>query len=84
MQELYQRRDQAKQQIGQVTNKTARMDLSKMISTVDEALAAVSRASVECRRLRRETMMYRERVQKAETLMANLEQHLTFAVLLNG
>lgn len=84
MEELYQRRNLAKQQIRTVSNKTARMDLAKMMGTVDQALAAADQASVECRRLRKETLLYKEKVQKAETLITNLEQHLTFAALLNG
>jgi len=40
--------------------------------------------SVECRRLHRETARYKELVKNATDLIVNLEQHLTFAALLNG
>ena len=84
MNKLYQRRNQATLQIATIKNKVARKDLLKMVGTVDIAIAQADKESVECRRLHRETLHYKELVKKAEELMANLEQHLTFAVLLGG
>lgn len=84
MDELYQRLDRAERQIPQIPNKVARRDLLKMVRTVDQAMLAADQASVECRRLHRETLRYQELVQQAQALVANLEQHLTFAALLNG
>jgi hypothetical protein len=55
-----------------------------MVRTIDAAMLAADQASVECRRLRRETLRYQELVQQAQELVTNLEQHLTFAALLNG
>jgi hypothetical protein len=84
MDELYQRLDRAERQIPQIANKIARRDLLKMVRTIDAAMLAADQASVECRRLRRETLRYQELVQHAQELVTNLEQHLTFAALLNG
>jgi predicted nucleic acid-binding Zn-ribbon protein len=84
MDELYTRLDQAERKIAQVKNKVARRDLLKMVQTIDRAMVAADMASVECRRLHRETLHYQELVKNAQKLITNLEQHLTFAVLLGG
>jgi hypothetical protein len=84
MDKLYQQLDQAERQIAQVKNKVARKDLLKMVRTIDRAMIAADMESVECRRLHKETARYRELIKKAEDLITNLEQHLTFAVLLGG
>jgi len=84
MDELLNRIDQIERAIPTIKNKVARRDLLKMLRNIDVALNAVSRESVECRRLHRETLHYQELVRNAEKLIANLEQHLTFAALLNG
>ena len=84
MEELYQRLDRAERQIATIKNKVARRDLLKMVKTVDAAMVAADQESVECRRLHKETSKYKELVQNAGGLITNLEQHLTFAALLNG
>jgi hypothetical protein len=84
MDELYARLDSIEKQIALITNKTARRDLLKMVRTVDLAMVAADMESVECRRQRRETVRYQELKQTASELVTNLEQHLTFAALLNG
>ena len=84
MDELLQRLDRIERAIPTVKNKVARRDLMKMLKNIDSALNAVSRESVECRRLHRETGHYKELLSKAQNLITNLEQHLTFAALLNG
>ena len=84
MDELYTRLDQAERQIATVKNKVARKDLLKMVQTIDRAMVAADMASVECRRLHRETLHYQELVKNAQKLITNLEQHLTLAVLLGG
>ena len=84
MDELLDRLDQIERKIPQIRNKTARRDLMKMLKNIDVAVNAVSRESVECRRLHRETLHYRELLQQATIQITNLEQHLTFAALLNG
>lgn len=84
MDDLMQRLDQIERAIPQIRNKIARRDLMKMLRNIDTALNAVSRESVECRRLHRETGHYRELLKQADQLITNLEQHLTFAALLNG
>ena len=84
MDELYTRLDLAERQIAQVTNKVARRDLLKMVQTIDRAMVSADMASVECRRLHKETLHYQELVAQARALITNLEQHVTFAVLLGG
>jgi hypothetical protein len=84
MDKLLDRLDQIERGIPQIRNKVARRDLMKMLKNIDIAVNAVSRESVECRRLHKETLHYQELVKDAEKLIANLEQHLTFAALLNG
>jgi hypothetical protein len=82
MDELFQRLDRAEKAIATVKHKAARHDLIKMVKTIDVAIVAADMESVECRRLHKETLRYRELVQKVNDLLANLEQHITFASLL--
>lgn len=84
MDELLNRSDKIERTIPQIKNKVARRDLLKMLKNIDVAVNAVSRESVECRRLHRETLRHKELIKQAEKLIVNLEQHLTFAALLNG
>ena len=84
MDELLTRLDQIERKIPQIRNKVARRDLMKMLRNVDTVLNDISKESVVCRRVRRETINYRELVQKASDQLTNLEQHLTFAALLGG
>jgi uncharacterized protein YjgD (DUF1641 family) len=84
MEQLLDRIDKIERVIPTIKNKLARKDLLKMLRNIDVAMNAVSKESVECRRLHRETLQHRELVKKAEQLIVNLEQHLTFAALLNG
>ena len=84
MDELLDRLGQIERQIPQIRNKVARRDLMKMLRNIDLAVNAVSRESVECRRLHRQTLHYQELIKKTDQLITNLEQHLTFAALLNG
>jgi len=82
MDELFQRLDLAERAIANVQNKVARRDLLKMVKAIDIAIVAADMESVECRRLKRETLRYKELVQKVNDLLTNLEQHITFANLL--
>jgi hypothetical protein len=84
MDELLDRLDRIERAIPTIKNKIARRDLLKMLKNIDVAINAVSRESVECRRLHRETLHHKELVKQADQLINNLEQHLTFAALLNG
>lgn len=84
MDELLNRLDQIERKIPQIRNKVARRDLMKMLRNVDVVINDISKESVVCRRLHRETIKYRELVQKASNQLTNLEQHLTFAALLGG
>jgi hypothetical protein len=84
MDELLKRLDQIERAIPLIRNKIARKDLLKMVRTIDTAIVAADMESVECRRLHRETLQYKELVKQADKLITNLEQHLTFASLLGG
>jgi hypothetical protein len=82
MDELFQRLDHAEKAIATVKNKVARRDLLKMVRAVDQAIVAADMESVECRRLKKETLYYQELVKKVADLLTNLEQHITFAALI--
>jgi hypothetical protein len=84
MDKLFQRLDRAEKQIATVKNKVAKRDLLKMVKAIDVAIVAADMESVECRRMHKETLRYRELVKKVEDLLTNLEQHITFASLLGG
>ena len=82
MDEIFERLDCAEKHIATVKNKVARKDLLKMVRAVDQAIMAADMESVECRRMHRETLKYRELVQQATSLIDNLEKHITFAALI--
>jgi hypothetical protein len=82
MDELFQRLDRAERAIATVKNKVARRDLLKMVKTIDTSIVSADMESVECRRVHKETLKYRELVKQTEGLLTNLEQHITFASLL--
>jgi hypothetical protein len=84
MDSLFERLDRAEKQIAVVKNKQARRDLMKMVTTIDIAITSADMESVECRRLKKETLKYRDLVAQAESFLDNLEKHITFAALLNG
>lgn len=84
MDELLNRIDQIERKISKIQNKVARRDLIKMLRTIDTTMNDISKESVECRRRHRETPHYQELVDQAQKLVTNLEQHLTFAALLDG
>jgi hypothetical protein len=84
MDKLFERLDCAEKAIAQVKNKQAQRDLRKMVGTIDVAITAADMESVECRRLHRNTPKYNDLIKKANDLLTNLEQHITFAHLLGG
>lgn len=84
MQELIQRATDCADQIRLIRDRQARRDLLRMLGAVDSALNQLDSESVECRRLKRTTARYDELKQKAQLLVENLEQHLTFARLRFG
>ena len=82
MDKLFQRLDRAEKAIATVKHKVARRDLLKMVKAIDRSIVAADMESVECRRMHKETLRYRELIKKVEDLLTNLEQHITFASLL--
>ena len=82
MDELFHRLDSSEKAIATVKNKVARRDLLKMVKTIDQAIVAADMESVECRRMHKESIRYKELVKNVADLLTNLEQHITFASLL--
>jgi len=62
----------------------ARRELTTMLNTVLRAYTEVSREAVECRRLHKPTARYIELTAKCEELLAELEQYITFGLLIYG
>jgi len=81
--DYHTRIDAAYTQIGSIKNKVARKDLLVMLRATEAAYTKMDKESVECRRLKKETLKYRELLQNFEELLAHLEKHITFASLLN-
>ena len=75
--------DNAHSQIGAVKSKVARRDLLMMLRATEAAYTKLDKESVECRRLKKETVRYRDLDQNFQELLTNLEKHITFASLLN-
>lgn len=82
MDELYERIDRAIPQINALASKIAKRDLIKMVRGVDAKMTELDQELVECRRLHKETIRYRELLQQASDLVDNLEKHITFAALI--
>lgn len=75
--------DRAYTQIGVVKNKQSRRDLLMMLRSTEAAYTKLDKESVECRRLKKPTLRYQQLLANFEQLLAHLEQHITFATLLN-
>jgi hypothetical protein len=75
--------DNAYTQISAVKSKMARRDLLLMLRSTEAAYTKLDKESVECRRLKKETVKYQELLKNFEELLAHLEKHITFASLLN-
>lgn len=61
---------------------TARKQLTVMLNTVLNAYTEISREAVECRRLHRPTTRYIELTTKFDLLLTELEQYITFGLLI--
>ena len=75
--------DNAYTQISAVKSKLARRDLLMMLRATEAAYTKMDQESVECRRLKKETVKYQELVKNFEEVLEHLEKHITFASLLN-
>ena len=75
--------DTAYTQISAVKNKQARHDLMMILRATEAAYTKMDAESVNCRRLKKETIKYRELLKDFEELLNHLETHITFATLLN-
>jgi hypothetical protein len=74
--------DNAYTQIASIKNKIVRKDLLVMLRSTEAAYTKMDKESVECRRLKKETLKYQELLKNFEELLAHLEKHITFANLL--
>ena len=75
--------DNAYTQISAVKSKLARRDLLMMLRATEAAYTKMDKESVECRRLKKETVKYQELVKNFEEVLEHLEKHITFASFLN-
>jgi hypothetical protein len=80
--DLLTRLSKAENQLVLVKKKENLRDLKKMIVNIDSVMREISRESVECRRLKKETNRYRDLLVSTEILLDSLEQHITLALLL--
>ena len=83
MDEILNRVNRAESQISTIKNKLAYRDLRKMLSNIDRVITEMSKESVECRRIKKDTNKFTELKQKANDLLDVLEQHITFAALIS-
>jgi hypothetical protein len=80
--DLLARLSKAENQLVLVKKKENLRDLKKMIVNIDSVMREISRESVECRRLKKETNRYRDLLVSTDILLSSLEQHITLALLL--
>jgi hypothetical protein len=74
--------DNAYTQISSIKNKIVRKDLLVMLRSTESAYTKLDKESVECRRLKKETLKYQELLKNFEEILTHLEKHITFANLL--
>jgi hypothetical protein len=84
MEDLRQRVTQIETQIPNIKNRQARRELSMMLKSAHAAITKVDQELVECRRLQRQTIKYQNLITEADKVLRFVEQHVTFAALLNG
>jgi hypothetical protein len=82
MDEILTRLSNAELQLTSIKSKVARRDLRKMIGHIDSVITEISKESVECRRLKKETNRYQQLNSDLSVLLDSLEQHITLALLL--
>jgi hypothetical protein len=75
--------DEAYHQISAIKNKQAQRDLLLFLRGAEAAYSKLDAESVNCRRLKKETVKYLELKQNLEEVLSYLEKHITFASLLN-
>jgi hypothetical protein len=83
MDEILERLSIAEKQLNGVRNKVALRDLQKMIRNIDSVVKEISKESVECRRLKKDTVRYNDLKTSAVILLDNLDHHIIFAMLLS-
>lgn len=83
MDEILDRINTVEKQIAAVKNKQAYIDLRQMLRPIDRTVTEMSKEDVICRQLKRTTLKYKELEARANELLSNLEQMVTFAALLS-
>jgi hypothetical protein len=84
MQALIDHAEALSKNIGTIKDPVTKKDLRKMLDVINRQLTALSKAGVECNRLRRPTQRYETIAKECELLLKNLEQHLIYARLRHG
>lgn len=82
MDEILDRVNHTESQISLIKNKVAYRDLRKMLAGIDKIVTELSRESVECRRIKKETSKFVELKREANERLDVLDQHITFAALI--
>jgi septation ring formation regulator EzrA len=83
MDEILARINTVEAQIATVKNKVAYRDLRQMLKPIDNTVTEMSKEDVNCRQLKKTTLRYKELEAKANNLLTNLEQMVTFAALIS-
>ena len=82
MDEILERINVVEKQIATIKNKQAYRDLRHMLASIDRTVTEISKEDVECRRMKKTTLRYKDLHAQALMLLDHLEKHITFAALL--
>lgn len=80
---LKQRHEAACSKLQFITNYQNSRDLYRLIRSCDNLNSDLSKERVECRRLKRETVKYREFLDHYEQAVTVLEEYVTYALLID-
>jgi hypothetical protein len=82
MDEILERVNHSESQISAIKSKVAYRDLRKMLAGIDKIVTEMSKESVECRRIKKDTPKFTELKAQANEMLDVLDQHITFAALI--
>jgi phenylalanyl-tRNA synthetase beta subunit len=83
LEELAQKLQNCEKHIFRIKNPQHRRDCAKMAGAARDRVAYVSTAQIECRRLKKETVQYREALEKACQSIQDLERYIMMAQLIS-
>ena len=83
LEELAQKLQNCEKHIFRIKNTSHRWDCIKMAGAVRDRITDLSRIQVECRRLKKETVQYREALEKACQSIQDLERYIMMAQLIS-